>query len=231
MIERYSITVPSKNIADRFSVDVPESYEVRYNAAPAQLLPVILLYSKGVSFFYWGEAPQWSKNKSISEKLINVRAEQIAEKPLLQKTLKKNRCLIPADGFYVWKKVGKKSLVPYRFTLKSKQLFSIPGFWEEYDDENGESFHTFSMITCISNSFDGSIADRMPVIFDREKEITWMNANSTPEELIKLLTPSQTEQFEYYTIEPRINSVTIDDKSLILPAPPADQFGNLTLFD
>lgn len=231
MIERYSITNSSSQIAERFAVDVPESHQPRYNAAPAQLLPVILLYSKGVSFFYWGEAPQWSKNKSLSEKLINVRAEQIAEKPILQKALKKNRCLIPADSFYAWKKLGKKTLVPYRFTLKSKQLFSIPGFWEEYDDENGEVFHTFTLITCESNSFDGNIADRIPVIFDREKEKVWMNPNTPPEELIALLGCSESERFEYYTVDPRINTTSVDNKSLIIPAPPADQFGNLTLFD
>lgn len=231
MIERYSITNSSSQIAERFAVDLPGSYQPRYNAAPAQLLPVILLYSKGVSFFYWGEAPQWSKNKSLSEKLINVRAEQIAEKPVLQKALKKNRCLIPADGFYAWKKVGKKTMVPYRFTLKSKQLFSIPGFWEEYDDENGEVFHTFTLITCEANSFDGSITDRIPVVFDSEKEKIWMNPNTPQEELIALLGLSESERFDYYTIEPRINTTTVDDKSLIIPAPPADQFGNLTLFD
>ncbi len=231
MIERYSIIHSSAQIAERFKVDVPESHQPRYNAAPAQLLPVILLYSKGVSFFYWGEAPQWSKNKSISEKLINVRAEQIMEKPLLQKALKKNRCLIPADGFYAWKKLGKKTLVPYRFTLKSKQLFSIPGFWEEYDDENGEVFHTFTLITCLANSYDGSVTDRIPAIFDQEQENLWMNPNTTPEELVALLKGSQSERFDHYTIDPRINNISIDDKSLIIPAPPADQFGNLTLFD
>jgi putative SOS response-associated peptidase YedK len=231
MIERYSITVTAKQIAEHFKVDVPENHQPRYNAAPAQLLPVILLYSKGVSFFYWGEAPQWSKNKSLSEKLINVRAEQIADKPLLQKALKKNRCLIPADGFYAWKKVGKKTMVPYRFTLKTRQLFSIPGFWEEYDDENGEVFHTFTLITCQANTFDGNIAERIPVVFDHSRENIWMNSNSTQEELISTLTSSESERFDHYTIQPRINSANIDDKSLIAPAPSADQFGNLTLFD
>lgn len=231
MIERYSITASPRQIAERFAVDAPDSHQPRYNAAPAQLLPVILLYSKGVSFFYWGEAPQWSKNKSLSEKLINVRAEQIAEKPVFQKALKKNRCLVPADGFYAWKKVGKKTMVPYRFTLKSKQLFSIPGFWEEYDDENGEVFHTFTLITCEANSLDGSITDRIPVVFDKAKENAWMNPNTTQEELIALLGRSESERFEYYTIEPRITATSVDDKSLIIPAPPADQFGNLTLFD
>lgn len=212
-------------------MEVPEFYKPRYNAAPAQLLPVILLYSKGISFFYWGESPQWARNKSISEKWINVRAEQISEKPVLQKSLKKQRCLVLADGFYCWKRVNKKSLIPYRFVLKTRALFSIPGFWEEYDDENGEIVHTFTLITTRADQSLQPITERTPVLFDQEKEKIWMDANSTEQELVSLLQPETAEQLDYYTIEPRINSIEIDDKSLIIPAPPADQFGNLTLFD
>jgi putative SOS response-associated peptidase YedK len=228
MIDRYSITVSSQELAKRFDVEVPEFFRPRYNAAPAQLLPVLLLYSKGLSFFYWGESPQWVKNKSISEKWINVRAEQFAEKPVLQRSLKKQRCLIPADGFYVWKRVSKKSLIPYRYILKSKSIFSIPGLWEEYDDENGDIVHTFTLITCAVNN---STTERLPAIFDSASEKIWMNPNSTEEELIGLLKIIDSDKLDSYTIEPRISSATIDDKSLILPAPPADQFGNLTLFD
>jgi putative SOS response-associated peptidase YedK len=229
MIERYSITADPKNLAARFSIEVPEFYKPRFNAAPAQLLPVILLESRGLSFFYWGESPQWAKNKAFSEKWINVRAEQIADKPVLQKALRKNRCLIPADGFYAWKKSGKKTQIPYRFILSSKEIFSIPGLWEEYDGENGDAFHTFTLIT--KEAKDNNITDRIPVLFDTAKEKIWMNTQSTIEELTALLSRSEPEHLEHFSIEPRINQLAIDDKSLIIPAPPADQFGNLTLFD
>lgn len=231
MIERYSITSTPQQLTERFSVDIPEFYKPRYNAAPGQLLPVILLYSKGVSFFYWGESPKWIKDKSISEKWINVRAEQINEKPIFQKSLKKQRCLILCDGFYVWKRVSKKSLVPYRLALKSRAPFSIPGFWEEYEDENGESAHTFTLITIRAHQSLQHIAERIPVLFNLKKEKRWMDANSTEQELLSLMQSETAEQLDYYSVEPRINSIAIDDKSLILPAPPADQFGNLTLFD
>ena len=149
MVDRYSITAPLQKLAERFSVDVPEGYVPRYNAAPSQLLPVITTDSpEGVSFFYWGIAPAWAKNKSISERIINLRADQLSERPIALKTLKKRRCIIPADGFYGWKKVGKKTSIPYRFTLKSKALFSFPGIWEEYDDDEGNFFHTFTSSLC-----------------------------------------------------------------------------------
>jgi putative SOS response-associated peptidase YedK len=229
MIERYSISANSQDLAERFSIEVPEFYKARYNAAPSQLLPIILLSSRGLSFFYWGESPQWSKNKPFSEKWINVRAEQIKEKPVLQKALKKNRCLIPADGFYAWKKAGKKTQIPYRFVLKSKEIFSIPGVWEEYDDEDGEVVHTFTLIT--QEAKDNKITERIPVIFDAAKEKIWMDAEVSVEELTSLLALSEIEKLEHFSVQPRINLLTADDKSLIIPAPAADQFGNLTLFD
>lgn len=231
MIERYTLTSSPQQLADRFAMEAPEFYKPRYNAAPSQLLPVILLYSKGISFFYWGESPQWAKNKSIAEKWINVRAEQISEKPLLQRSLKKQRCLVLADGFYCWKKVGKKSMIPYRFALKTRAPFSIPGFWEEYEGDDGVVIHTFTLITIRADQALSSIAERTPVIFGKEKEQQWMDANATEQDLIGLLQPVPAELVDYYTVEPRISSMDADDKSLILPAPPSDQFGNLTLFD
>jgi putative SOS response-associated peptidase YedK len=231
VIERYSLTASSEQITKRFGIEVTDTYRPRYNAAPAQLLPVILLDSKGLSSFYWGEVPQWVKNKSISEKWINVRTEQIDEKPVLQKALRKNRCLIPADGFYGWKKLGKKTEIPYRFTLKSIELFSIPGFWEEYDNENGEVFHTFTLITQEATDPYKSVIERIPVIFDLRKENIWMSATSSQEELQSLLGKDESLILDYYSVDPRINKPDTDDKSLIIPTPPADQYGNLTLFD
>ena len=92
MLDRYSIAATSQKLAERFSVDVPEGYTPRYNAAPSQLLPVITTDNpEGISFFYWGIAPEWAKNKSISERIINLRVEQLSERPITLKNLKKSR--------------------------------------------------------------------------------------------------------------------------------------------
>ena len=113
MIERYSITASPAKIEQRFGTDVLDTYAPNFNAAPTQLLPVITTISPlGISTFYWGTSPEWSKNKTLSEKIINIRAESILEKPMLKKGMMKNRCLIPADGFYAWRKVGKKTSIP-----------------------------------------------------------------------------------------------------------------------
>ena len=232
MLDRYSITATSQKLAERFSVDVPDGYTARYNAAPSQLLPVITTESpEGVSFFYWGIAPAWAKNKSISERIINVRADQISERPIALKTLKKRRCLIPADGFYGWKKIGKKTTIPYRFILKSKALFSFPGLWEEYDDDEGNFFHTFTIITLPANSMVATTSETMPAILQKDSEKIWLDKTSSESDLLKILTPLKEEELDNYTISAQIYLTANDKPSLILPAPPSDQFGNLTLFD
>jgi putative SOS response-associated peptidase YedK len=232
MIERYSIHASARQIANRFQIEEPEAYKPRYNAAPSQLLPVITHENpQGFSYFYWGSAPAWSKNKTIAERIINVRGELINDKPVLKKNLKTHRCLIPADGFYAWKKVGKKTNVPWRIVLKSREVFSLAGMWEEYDDHEGNSFHTFSMITVPAEKWVSEITDRVPVIFSNEEEKIWLDKNSLADQLISLLKVYPDDLMEGYNVSPGINSVEKDNPGLIIPTPPADQFGNLTLFD
>jgi putative SOS response-associated peptidase YedK len=231
MIERYSIGVTSKQLAQRFQIDEPRTHQARYNAAPSQLLPVITHENPyGFSFFYWGQPPGWTKNKTLAEKIINVRAEQISEKPVTKKHLMQHRCLVPADGFYAWKKVGKKTMIPWRFSLKDKSIFSVPGLWEEYEDEDGNLFHTFTLITVPSNDFVLAVSERMPVIIGKANEKIWLNRESTENDLASLLI-AFSGQMDGFPVSPQLNTTSFDRPSLILPVPPADQFGNLTLFD
>jgi putative SOS response-associated peptidase YedK len=232
MIERYSITASSDVIHQRFLVDVPAFYASRYNAAPTQLLPVITSSSpNGVSLFYWGTSPEWSKNKLLSEKIINVRAEQFEEKPALKKALKKNRCLIPADGFYGWKKVGKKTIVPYRFILNSKDPFSIAGLWEEFEDTDGNEIQTFTMITQSANDLVKVVQERMPVILTPQAERIWLDSSADESSLMGILTVYPAAGMTHYPVSPGIGNSATDVPSLIAPTPPSDQHGNLTLFD
>ena len=231
MIDRFSIGVPATALATRFKIEEPTSLP-KYNGAPTQLFPVITSENpQGFSYFYWGVAPQWAKNKSIAERLINVVAEQVAEKPVLKKCLKKYRCIVPADGFYGWKKVGKKTTIPWRFVLKSKGIFSIAGFWEEYDDEEGNSFHTFTIITQPSKGIVLTATERMPFVLTQEQEIIWLKKDAEEQDLLSLLDQPNDLNFDGFTVSPQLNSIQFDRPSLLLPMPAADQHGNLTLFD
>lgn len=231
MIERYTLTAGQDQLQQRFGVEVQDFYKATYNAAPTHLLPVVLLGSKGTSYFYWGTPPEWAKNKNVSEKLINIRAESFTDRPAMRKVLKKYRCIIPADGFYGWKRVGKKTMIPHRFILADKGLFSIAGIWEEFEDNEGQVHHTFMLITVGANTLVSSVTERMPAMLDKNQEGIWLKEESTEQELLALLQPYADSKMSLYTVSPRINDASLDVPSLIVATPPADQFGNLTLFD
>jgi putative SOS response-associated peptidase YedK len=167
----------------------------------------------------------------LSEKIVNTAAEGFAERPALKKALKKNRCIIPADGFYAWKKIGKKTAIPYRFVLNGRDPFSIAGLWEEFEDTEGNQIQTFSMITVPSNELIGAVHERMPLILPRQAEKLWLDNTAGEENLMPLLTTFPAAAMNYYPVSPRISDTNIDVPSLITPTAPADQHGNLTLFD
>ena len=232
MSSRYSICISAEQLAARYSVEVSPAYRPFYNARPTLLLPIITNTGpQGISFFYWGLTPGWAGNKPISEKVIHVRAEVIPDKPVYRKMLAERRCLIPADGFYEWKKLGKKTAIPYRYTMQNKEPFAMAGLWEEYEDEHGEQFHTFTLVTCEANDLVTLTHDRMPAILAKENERAWLNPASSATELLAMLKPYPANKMTGYTVSPRINVPNANDPSLILPTPPADQYGNLTLFD
>lgn len=231
MIERYSITAASHDLEKRFGVDVPAFYQPHFNAAPTQLLPVVTAGSAGLSNFFWGTSPEWSKNKMLGEKIINTRGEDLDEKPALKRSLMKTRCLIPADGFYAWKKVGKKTNIPYRFTFPAGDLFGIGGLWEEFEDTEGNQVQTFAMITTLAGQTISSVCERMPLILPGEAEDVWLDTSATEEQIFSLLKDHSTGSLIFYPVSPGIRNTSHDYASMILPTPPSDQHGNLTLFD
>ena len=231
MSNRYSITLNKEKLAERFDVDVPDFYKPVFNAAPTQLLPIITSeHTEGISMFYWGIPPEQAKDKTVSNRLLHTKSESILEKNYLKKALRKNRCIIPSDGFYEWKNSGKKSKIPYRICLNNKEAFSFAGFWEEYETEKGD-VHTFNIITTVSNIIVADMNERMPVIFNKAQETIWLDNKATEAELLNLLKPISADQVFAYTVSPNINDITINNESLIKQAPASDQFGNLTLFD
>ncbi|HYG04460.1 MAG TPA: SOS response-associated peptidase [Chryseosolibacter sp.] len=232
MIERYSITANPGILSERFSLESADGYEAKYNAAPTHVLPVITSAApQGLSFFYWGTSPEWSKNKTPAEKIINTRKEFFDDKPALKRALKRARCILPADGFYAWKKVGKKTAIPYRFVMHSKEMFSIAGMWEEYEDTEGDLIQTFTMITLPANSVVETVTERMPAILLKSDEEGWLNNDANEDELLALIKPVPENILNHYPVTPGISNITQNLPSMITATPPADQHGNLTLFD
>ncbi len=231
MCERYSLGKSKQDLENRFHAEMLEEFQPRFNIAPSQLLPVITMESpKGFSHFYWGVTPDFSKNKPVSQKFIHARSENINERVSYKSSFKSRRCLIPADGYYEWKKVGKKIKIPFRFILHDNSIFSFAGIWEEYENENGLINHTFLLLTVPANSLVKDINDRMPVILTKSQESIWLDKFSQENDLLGLMKTYPAEQMITYPVSPMINQINVDSEYVIRKTSPMDQFGNYTLF-
>lgn len=231
MPSNYSISSTPQKIEEHFNVDVTEAYRPRYNACPTQLLPVITSDNPdGLSFFYWGINPTFTKNKSISKKLVLAPIEDIPNKASLKRHLRTQRCVIVADGFYDWKTLTKKGRTPYRFFLPDNEPFAIAGLWDSFESDQDEVIHTFMMITTPANREVADITDRMPAILETDFLIEWLNDSNTEESMISLLKPYREKVLDRYTVNPKVGDESYDVPDLLKKVPPADQFGNLTLF-
>ena len=124
----------------------------------------------------WGLIPFWAKDPKIGARMINARAETVAEKPAFRNALKKRRCLVLADGYYEWQKTptGKR---PFRIVMRSGEPFAIAGLWETWKDPQGNVVPSCSIITTAANDFLSPIHNRMPVILPRETEEMWLNSD------------------------------------------------------
>lgn len=231
MCGRYSLSKSKIELEERFQAEMLVDFKPRFNIAPTQLVPVITSESpKGFSFFYWGITPDFAKNKPVSQKFINAKAETVNEKISFKSSFEKRRCLVPADGFYEWKKLGKKTKVPYRFTLANDEAFSFAGIWEEYENDKGEINHTFLILTTEPNRLVSEVHDRMPVILAKDDEKKWLDKYSSEANLLKMLTTYSADDMLNYTVSPMVNQVQNDSPGIIRKTSPMDQFGNYTLF-
>lgn len=231
MCGRYSLSKSKIELEERFQAEMLADFKPRYNIAPTQLVPVITSDApKGFSFFYWGITPDFGQNKPVAQKLINAKAETVHEKISFKNSFQRRRCLIPSDGFFEWKRLGKKTKIPYRFTLREEEIFSFAGIWEEYETVTGEIQHTFLILTTSPNEVVADVHDRMPLILSRESEKKWLDKYSSETELVNLLKPYPAELMLHYTVSPLVNSVQNDSPGIIRRTSPMDQFGNYTLF-
>ncbi len=216
MCGRYSFTVLDELIEERFGVRVRTAiYKARYNCAPGQDLAVISNHDPGEhSFYHWGLIPFWATDKSIGYRLINARSETITEKPSYKSAFRSRRCLVPADSFFEWKKDKEKD--PYRILMKDEKPFSMAGIWDQWTGPDGESVHSFSILTTTPNEIMSDIHDRMPAILCQADEKRWLSPLSDSE-LLSLLKPFPSEKMKAYKISKLVNSPKNDSAEIFTP--------------
>ena len=189
----------------------------RYNIAPGQDVPIIVLEGRERELVpsRWGFLPPWAMDEKDGYKMINARAETIAEKPSFRQAFCRHRCLVVADGFYEWKKEGAKK-TPVYVRLRSGKPFGFAGLYSDWRDPDGKSVRTSTIITTDANVLLAPVHDRMPVIVPPEKYGLWLDPEvHENDRLLPLLAPFPDDQLELYEVTPEVNSPKNDSKDNI----------------
>ncbi len=218
MCGRFSFVMEDALIQERFGIRVRTAiYKARYNCAPTQNLAVITNREpETLQFFRWGLIPAWAKEAAIGNKMINARAETVTEKPSFRNSFRSRRCLVPATGFYEWKRNSEKT--PYNIRLKSGDPFAFAGLWDTWNDPGGIPVHSFTILTTVPNRLMAAIHDRMPVILPRSEESRWIQAGPD-DNLTGLLQPFPAELMEAWPISKLVNSPVNDHEGVIARIP------------
>ena len=171
MCGRFTLTLEVSELQLAFDLgEQSVSWRPNYNIAPTNKIPIVTNdRTDTIELFHWGLIPSWSKDKTISAKLINARSETAHEKPSFKTPFKTKRCLIFADGFYEWKKGAYKGSkkVPYYFRRIDRKPFVFAGLWDYWPGNDQEKpVHSCTILTCNPNEIVMPVHDRMPVIFN-----------------------------------------------------------------
>lgn len=207
----------------------PSNMPPNFNVCPTQLVDVILATAEGRSLaqMRWGLVPSWWQKtiKDIKLATFNARAETVMTKPFFRGAWKRNRCLIPASGYYEWQDTPKGKQ-PWYFTRRDGEIVTTAGLWDEWTDrETGESLRSCTMIITEPNKFVAEVHDRMPVILEREQFETWLSGEGGTE----MLRPANDDVLQRVAVSKRINSSRTngDDRTLMEAITPSEPQGEL----
>ncbi|HVM72872.1 MAG TPA: SOS response-associated peptidase [Anaerolineales bacterium] len=222
MCGRFTLSVDPADLKEAFAEFIlPAQVAERYNIAPTQ--PVVVIPNDGkntADFFVWGLVPSWAKDPAIGSRLINARAETLAEKPAFRSAYKYHRCLILADGFFEWKAMpGSSPKVPHYIRLKTGQPFAFAGLWDHWLGPDGSEIKSATIITTSPNELMAPIHNRMPVILPKEAYSLWLDPTPHfPVDLNSLLKPYPADDMIAYPISTLVNSPANDTPDVLVPA-------------
>ena len=217
MCGRYSLLVPTKAVQRFFGcVAGATTFAPRYNIAPTLLAPVVTGCNGGapnLSLMRWGLTPAWSTSSNNGYSMFNARVETVATKPAYRDAYRERRCLVPADGFYEWKKQGNIK-EPYRISLTNEEIFAFAGLWERRENGPTSVIDSFTILTTPANSLISPIHARMPVILPPETHTDWLSGS----ELEPLRSPYPAEKMSTYPLDSYVNDARHDDLKCLSPA-------------
>lgn len=222
MCGRFVLMTLGRDLAERFELAEEPSPAPRYNIAPTQPIAVVRCGDPDVStrrldLLRWGLVPFWSKDPSSGPPLINARAETAAKKPAFRAAFRHRRCLIPADGFYEWKRdSGRKQ--PYFISMADGKLLAFAGLWEHWEDPADRVIESCTILTTDANEIVQPIHDRMPVILNPRDYNVWLDKRiETPDKLQHLLSPYPGREMTLRQVHPGMNKASYDSADCIAP--------------
>ena len=215
----------------------PQEFVPRYNIAPTQQVPVVVPAAEGareLRWLRWGLVPSWSKDATHASSLINARAETAAEKPSFRGPFRNRRCVVPANGFYEWKKSPRgKGKTPHFIEVEGQPLFAMAGLWDSWevrDDtgkKTGELLDTFTILTVDATEDVQAIHDRMPRILSCPELDSWLDPHSDPAKLAGWIAqPPGRLHLHHRPVTREVNSPRNDSPALLETPPETDLFGN-----
>jgi len=216
MCGRFTLTIDINRVAQRFGVAPSIQVAPRYNVAPTQ--DVVAIMRNGTAhldLLRWGLIPSWAKDASGGVRMINARAETLAEKPSFKRLLHGRRCLVVADGFYEWKQEqGGKT--PMYITLKDQEPFAFAGLWDSWNSPEGQQVRTCTIITTEPNELMASIHNRMPTILPQQAIEEWLDpAQRDDQALLSLLKPYSADEMAARPVSRKVNNPKYDSAELI----------------
>ena len=223
MCGRYVAATPPDRLAELFGVsDVrAEDLGPRWNVAPTLEVYAVATGSDGerrLGTFRWGLVPWFAKGPGGGAKMINARAETVADKPAFRRSLERRRCILPADGFYEWLRTGKERL-PHLFTAADGSVLGFAGLWEVWrpkDDPDAEPLRTCTILTTSANATMRPIHDRMPVVLAPEAWDRWLDpAARQPADVLDLLVPAPEGLLVRRAVSPKVNNVKNEGEELL----------------
>jgi len=221
MCGRFTLTADVSELQSSFPwVNIPPGLSPRYNIAPTQPVAVVPNDGKNqLDFYNWGLIPSWAKDADIGSRMINARAETLAEKPSFRAAFRRRRCLVLADGFYEWRKGAAGQKTPMFIRLASGKPFAFAGLWEFWNALDGSSVLSCTIITTQPNSLLQTIHNRMPVILAESAYPQWLDPGEGDlGRLSALLAPYPAEEMAAFPVSPLVNNPRNESPELIQPA-------------
>lgn len=236
MCGRFTSRTPAADLAEYFGVDevVAPELGARFNVAPTDEVYAVAETTDGtrrLGTFRWGLVPFWADDLKIGARMINARAEGVADKPAFRRAFERRRCIVPADGFYEWERTGGKRMQPWYIRRADGAPLTFAGLWESWRPKDGSDAEReagkIRSCTIITGEPNGRIArlhDRMPVVLAPETWDEWLDpGNDDIGHLQSLLRPAPEELFELVPVSTAVNTVTNDGPDLIEPVEPDDE--------